>query len=68
MLAHDIKRPLPKLIEYIFETDKVIGGFVEEDSPKSLEELQEGNREQLVNYLTMRVEYMKLFIDNPTVH
>ena len=57
-----------ELIDYILESDKIIGGFVEEDSPKTLVELQEGTREQLVNYLTMRVEYMKLLIDNPTVH
>lgn len=57
-----------KWIGYIFETDKVIGGFVEEDTPKFLEELHEGTRQQLVNYLTMRIEYIKLLIEGDMIH
>ncbi len=59
---------IEELIDYILETDKVIAGFVEEDDPKSIEELNAGTREQLVNYLTMRVAYLKMLIDGDTIH
>jgi hypothetical protein len=46
-----------ELIDYIVETDKIIGSYTEEDDPKTLHELGSANREQLENYFQVRVAY-----------
>jgi hypothetical protein len=61
-------RSKEELIEYIVETDKIIGSNTEEDDPKPFHELGTANREQLENYLQVRVAYLKLLIDGDAIH
>ena len=57
-----------ELVEYIVATDELIGAYVEEDDPKPLNELGAADRDQLENYLFIRLEYLKLLIDQDTIH
>ena len=57
-----------ELVEYIVATDELIGAYVEEDDPKPLHELNTADRNQLENHLYMRLEYLRLLIDEDTIH
>lgn len=57
-----------EMIQYITATDTIIGAYVEDDDPKPLHELHAADRDQLENYLYIRCEYLKLLIENDTIH
>jgi hypothetical protein len=68
MLKDVIKQLQTKkeIIQYIVETDRIIGKLIKNDNPKPLHELYIADRDQLENYLYMRCEFLKLLIDkNP---